>query len=118
MVNIRGIHDHPTVSKSIKTTIKNGVIVRTPVWKDTMGNEMMKTSKGFTRKQPPFQQFVWDPNLQKSFIIQSDVDFWGDVLCIFCLFMTILMIFTLGYLVGSLKVRRTYNQKATEIKTQ
>lgn len=54
MVNVRGLSDPPSVHASEKTTIKNGVIVRKTVWKDTMGNEYKKVGNKYIPKHNQF----------------------------------------------------------------
>lgn len=51
---MKGLHDPPSIHSSLKTTIKNGEIVRKRVYTDTMGNEYKKVGDKYVPKHNPF----------------------------------------------------------------
>ena len=103
MGKIHKLGDTPQVFKTVKTTIKDGEIVRVPVWKNTMGQEMRKIGSKFVPKDNFDQNFLYGfNNMQQERVYndQSDVDnFQLGAIIIYAVVLTILL-FYLGFVFG------------------
>lgn len=54
---IKSLHDPPSIYQEERTTIKNGLIVRSKIWRDTLGNELEKHGSSFVIKRPSVPYF-------------------------------------------------------------
>jgi hypothetical protein len=140
-MKVRGLDDPPDVYQEEKTTIRKGCIVRTTIWKDTMGNELEKVGSNPSRfiiTKPYYQTAMiggggamFPEPATKTLEIQFTPKgpFLGgngdegdlevsevvtELVLLTCFLMLMFLSFFLGYLVATMRVRHTTKQKETE----
>ena len=119
MPKVKGLDDPPDIFREEKTTIKNGVIMREHVWKDTDGNELERVSDNpprFSVKKSahPHQfmpieiQFLPKRGnslmngLQQTYSPKVSQDSSNDDVIMFvCFALIAILLFFLGYVIGN-----------------
>lgn len=128
----RGLNDLPTIYQQDKTVIRNGVIHKQKIWKDTNGNELEKISDNppkFAVKRNPKQASYYEnnqffhPNFFRDLFPppqpMTEEDNYFDFILLFTIFCLIFVVFLAGYVLGCNRVRNPpiCTQFVTETKT-
>jgi hypothetical protein len=106
MGRVHQLSDLPSMHRTTKTTIKDGVIVREPVWKDTVGNEFDRVKGKFVPRKPLSAGVINLPFLSpnESFHVQvgqtSDEAIMEAMLLV-SLLLVLLFVLFLGMAIGA-----------------